>query len=118
MSVAVDVRVDTVLGVPVAVVDGEVDLANGEKVRTLLLDAAGNEAPGLVVDLSGTTYLDSHGIQLLLELARRLRVRQQGLRVVVPEQSLVRRLLILTSIDSEIPLDRTVADAIDRLQQA
>jgi anti-anti-sigma factor len=118
VSVAVNVRLDILSDVPVAAVDGDVDIANGETVRDLLLDGVRNGAPGLVVDLSATTYLDSHGIHLLLELARRLRVRQQGLRIVVPEHSFVRRLLILTSLDSEIFLDHTVGDAVTRLREA
>lgn len=70
--------------------------------------------PGLVVDLSQTTYLDSRGVHLILEMAERLRTSQQQLILVVPERSVIRRVLLLTQVDKTVPLHRTLDDALQQ----
>lgn len=70
---------------------------------------------GLIVDLSGVTYLDSRGLHLLFELAERLRVRDQQLHVVVPESALIRNMLKLTQFGLVAPVFATVKDAVDEM---
>jgi len=68
-------------------VHGEVDLSNAQEVSSAIGNAMGQEARGLVVDLSDITYLDSAGVALLLRLAERLRARRRQLYLVVPRGS-------------------------------
>src|SRR5439155_201611 len=77
--------------------------------------AAPNDAVGLIVDLSGVTYLDSRGLHLLFELAERLRVRDQLLHVVVPETALIGNMLKLTQFSSVVPVFATVQEAVDEM---
>ncbi len=112
----VEVLVQERAGVPVARLEGEIDIANASDVRNALFSAMSNMAPGLIVDLTDVTYLDSRGVQLLLELAERLRVRQLRFGVVVPEQSLVRRVLLLTHVDTIVPLEPTIEAALQRIR--
>jgi len=50
---------------------GEVDLSNVDTLRELLGGAT--DGPGdLVIDLSGITFMDSQGIRVVIEIARRL----------------------------------------------
>ena len=72
-----------------------------------------NEAAGLVIDLSQVTYLDSVGIELLFDLARRLRTHRQRLRLVVPVDAPMRRVLELCDIDRAAPIDATVEAALE-----
>ncbi len=74
-----------------------------------------NVVPGLILDLSGVTYLDSRGVQLILELAERMKDRHLWFRVVMPEKSMVRRILLLTHVDEVVPLDTTVEDAVRQI---
>ena len=60
-----------VRGVTVAIVEGEVDLAVAERVAAELEAAPRTDGSGLVVDLSGVSYLDSSGVHLLFKLANR-----------------------------------------------
>ena len=69
------IQIDETAGAVVARVTGEVDISNVGPTKRRLTEAVGSAAPGLVVDLSGTTYLDSSGVYLLLELARALEAR-------------------------------------------
>jgi anti-anti-sigma factor len=92
----------------VARISGEVDLSNAAAVTDHLIDATPNSATALVLDLTATTYLDSSGVRMLFELAQRLRNRGQELQLVVPEESNVRRVLLLTEVERVVPLASSV----------
>lgn len=115
MSGPAELAVSVVGEVPVAAIDGEIDMGNAQDVRDSLLDAVTNHAPGLVVDLSGVTYLDSAGIHVVFDLARRLRARQQQLRVVVPSGAPIRRVLTLTNVPAVAPMHEQLEDALTGL---
>ena len=95
-----DVQVSGDTGWPVARLTGAVDLSNVEVIGARLEAAVSNRAQGLVLDLSGVTYLDSTGLRLVYRLARQLGDRQQRLRLVVPEDSRILRVLTLAGVHS------------------
>jgi anti-anti-sigma factor len=111
MMTATAVHVEDREGVLVATLQGEIDIANAGEIRDQLFSAMSNRARGVVVDLSGVSYLDSRGVHLLLELSERSHIRDQKLRVVVPEAAPIRRILEITHLDAIVPLDATVDDA-------
>jgi len=94
-------------------VSGEVDLSNAQSVRERLLAAVPNTASALVLDLSATEYLDSSGVRLIFELAERLRSRGQKLEIVVPGDSFVKRILMLTEVQRVVPISATLGDRVD-----
>ena len=96
----------------VARLRGEVDLSNVENVRARLVAAVSHDAERMVLDLTETTYLDSTGVRLLFELAERLHGRRQQLLLVVADTALVRRVLVLTQLDEQVPIVATLADAL------
>jgi anti-sigma B factor antagonist len=98
-------------GLCVVRVRGEVDISNAAEVSDAIDRAVTNDGITVVLDLSGTTYLDSSGIQLLIQLAERLADRRHQLRLVVPEDSAVRALLDLTALDQVITVVARVEDA-------
>jgi anti-anti-sigma factor len=93
-------------------VHGEIDLSNADEVSSAIGIAMGQEARGIVVDLSDITYLDSAGVALLLRLAERLRARRRQMHLVVPRGSPVRRVLDFTGLPRVIPLDARLEDAL------
>jgi anti-anti-sigma factor len=97
--------------VVVAQVSGEIDLASAPVVRAELAEAVPNQALGLVVDLTTTSYLDSSGVSLIFELAERLGRRQQQLRLVVPEKAPLRRVLRIVDAAGVVPIVTTVDEA-------
>jgi anti-anti-sigma factor len=99
----------------VARVTGEVDISNVGPTRRRLTEAVGSAAPGLVVDLSGTSYLDSSGVYLLFELARALEGRGQRLCVVAPPATPSTRVLLITGFDRIVPVTDTVEEAVARV---
>lgn len=91
-------------GVPIVCVSGEIDLSNAADVRDAIGAAVSEAATTVVVDLTGTLYLDSAGISMLFQLAERLSRSRQELRLVVPPDSPIRAVLRLTSLDQVIPV--------------
>lgn len=115
MRSGVGVRVIECGGIPVASLDGEIDIANAAEVRNKLLASLSNAMRGLILDLSGLSYLDSRGVQLILELAERMKIRHLGFRIVMPERSVVKRILLLTHVDTVVPIDASVDEAVGRM---
>ena len=99
----------------VARVTGEVDISNVASTKRRLTEAVGSEAQGLVVDLSGATYLDSSGVYLLFELARALEERGQRLCVVAPPATPSTRVLLITGFDRIVPVTDTTEEALARV---
>jgi anti-sigma B factor antagonist len=99
-------------GVLIAALDGEIDMANARDVFGRITAALDNRARGLILDLSTTRYLDSSGLQALLELGRRTRFRGQELRVVAPLDSAPRAVLEMVGVQDSIALHATVPEAL------
>jgi len=97
-------------------VDGEVDISNAADLRAALEGAVPQDARGLVLDLSRSSYIDSAGVHLLFGLGATLARRRKQLRLVVPEGAPVSRVLKLTGVSWTVPRDRSVADALARLR--
>jgi anti-anti-sigma factor len=112
INALVELRFEQLGHVVLAYLKGEVDLSNAQSVKTELLAAVPNTASALLVDLSDTRHLDSSGLQLLFELAHRLGNRGQELNVIVPDGSLVRRILVLTEIHEVVPLFTSIDAAL------
>ena len=98
-------------GVVIAALPEEIDLANARGITSIVAGAVPNEAVGVVLDLSGTTYLDSSGVHLIFDLADRVGARQQKLVLAVPESSNVRRVLELVDVSVVAPMVPDLAQA-------
>jgi anti-anti-sigma factor len=102
--------------VPIASVRGEVDLSNAESVLEQCLEGAiRGSAPGLVLDLSDVTYIDSSGIRALFELVERLGALGKLVRAVVPEESSIKRVLELADASQSVGVDTTRDSAVTAL---
>jgi len=75
---------------------GELDMASATDVRTSLYKELNEGVQELRLDLSGLTFLDSAGVELLFRLRDDLGMRQIPLRLYVPEGALIRRTLEVT----------------------
>jgi anti-anti-sigma factor len=98
--------------VVVASVDGEIDFANASELGAALAERLPRAATALALDLSRVEYLDSSGVELLFDLARRLAARRQAIRLVVPEAAPVRRVLELSAMESVVPMDADLPGAL------
>jgi anti-anti-sigma factor len=102
-------------GVPVGRISGEIDASNAKEMGRRLERAVSNQAAGLVIDLSEAGYFDSAGVQLLFDVAERLNLRGQQLRVVVAAESFVADVLATVRLQEQVQLDSKVSDAVEEL---
>jgi anti-sigma B factor antagonist len=89
---------------------GEVDASNAAWTHDRLRALIGNERTTLAIDLSAVSYLDSAGISVLYGLDAELRMHQQELRLIVPPESVLAKLLALAGLSAAVPTYGT-ADA-------
>ncbi len=108
MTELANLAVASANGVVVATLSGEIDLSNATEITDALLGGVPNEALGLVIDLSNVSYLDSAGVRMLAELDHRLGWRAQSLRVVAPETSRSRRVLVIAGLERVLSLETSV----------
>lgn len=98
-----------------ASLSGEIDLSNASDIERTIMDAVPNTAFGMLLDLSGVTYIDSAGVRLLLALADRFRWRGQELGLAVPEDSRIRRVLTMAGAEGALVLETTTDAARARM---
>lgn len=94
-------------------ITGELDLSNAQP----LTDGIGQGIPEhvtlVVLDLAGTTFLDSAAIACLFRLGQRLRDRRQDLRLVIPRHAPIRAVVELTRLSLVVPVDDSAPELPD-----
>jgi anti-anti-sigma factor len=93
---------------PILQLAGEVDMASVPLLHETYGEVCGESGSGLIIDLSGVTFLDSSGLAILISIHEELEARGAQLTILAPTPP-VRRLFGLTGLDSvfEIePLER------------
>jgi anti-anti-sigma factor len=105
------IRFELVGHTRVAHLEGEIDLANAWSVSRAIVEAISNQDLKLVVDLTEVRYLDSVGIRMLFDLARRLADHDQRLVVVVPSVAPIRRAIDVSGLPGEVALVESVRAA-------
>jgi len=95
---------------------GDLESANADELRDALVRRLRNDSAGLVLDLSATAYLDSAAIELLFDLARRLRTHRQRLRLVLPPKAPMHGVLTFCGIDTVVEIDETTEAAVREMR--
>ncbi len=113
-----DVRIEVIENIVVGRLDGELDMSNAEEVAAAIHDRMTNDALGLVVDLTGLSYIDSAGINVLFSLRENLTKRGQRMRLVVPPGSVVSDTLEIAGVSRAIgvvdSMEKGLAEIADR----
>jgi anti-sigma B factor antagonist len=115
MSPLADVSFETLQGVVVARLAGEVDMSNASELGAAITARVPSDARGLVLDLDAVGYVDSAGIHIFFELRERLTRRGQGIRVSLAAESPVATALEYAGVQRTLGGTATVRDAIDDL---
>lgn len=96
-------------------VTGEVDLYTAPRLEEALTHASAGTPPRVVVNLTGTTYLDSTALRVLTSTLKRVRERD-GEIALVSTQPKVGKLFSITGLDQLFPLCETEAEALERVR--
>ena len=98
-------------GVPVIRPDAEIDAANAEHLRAAISAAGGIGPQVLIIDMSGTAFCDSTGLNVLVRAHRRLEETGGELRLVAREPTLL-RIFAVTGMDSMFRIFTTLDAAV------
>jgi anti-anti-sigma factor len=106
MTELAELRLENRDGTVVARVSGEIDASNAARLSEDLLSAVTNDDRALVIDFTDTRYLDSSAIQLVFEIAAKLELRRQQLRIVAPAGSFAEEVLRTGSLGAAITIEQ------------
>lgn len=104
-------RVDAGSPIPVIAVHGQADLHTAPALRDALTEAIDDGAPGLIVDLSDATFVDSMTLGVLLGAVKRLRP-SGGRLAIVCRSPHIRRIFEITLLDRVFALHETLESAL------
>ncbi|MET3961016.1 anti-anti-sigma factor [Marmoricola sp. OAE513] len=90
---------------------GEFDISSVDMLRATFVEATSETTNQVVLDLSGTTFLDSMALGTMLGVSRRVTAWGGWVRVVAPRPN-VRKVLRLTGLDKVFALYDTVDQAL------
>jgi len=97
-------------GVVIAEVTGDIDMSTVAGLRERLFKVA-DSGQSLIVDLNRITFIDSAGLGLLVNAARRAGAHGGSVHAVCSRPE-TRKLLWMTGVDRRIPLSATVDGAL------
>ena len=117
MSPLADMELETLAGVVVARLEGEVDMSNASELGAAITARIPSDARGLVLDLNAVGYVDSAGIHVFFELRERLTRRGQDIRVALADDSPVATALEYAGVQRALGAAATVRDAIKTLEE-
>jgi anti-sigma B factor antagonist len=100
-------------GWTVVEVTGDLDLATAPALRQEVIALVGDGRRRIVLDLTGTEFLDSLGLGLVVAIAKRVRVNGGELAIVCPEPRL-QRVFRIVDLDRILPLHESVAEVLGR----
>jgi anti-sigma B factor antagonist len=95
----------------VVAVHGELDLHSADDLRAALRNGGDTEGRQVVLDLAGTTFLDSTALGIISSSSKSLERAGGSLTVVASDPRIV-RIFKLTGLDRSIRVERSLAEAI------
>lgn len=90
----------------------EIDITNAGQVREDLLSVLNREPVTLIVDMGGTTFCDSAGVNALVRAHRRATASEAEIRLVVTAPAVL-RVLAITGVDHLLKVYPSVAVALE-----
>lgn len=96
-----DYPVETVGGVLVVTAPEEIDITNADGLRAALREAAGPGHGRVVLDMTGTRFCDTAGLQVLVHAHKQALSGGGQLRLVVADANIL-RIFAITGVDRVI----------------
>jgi anti-anti-sigma factor len=109
-------RFEHVEGIVIASPEGEIDMSNAAELQDALSRRTSNDARGLVLDLSGVTYLDSAAVEAIFDLREELGRRDQRLALAVPPGARIATAVEATGLSAEVLVAATPDEALRDLE--
>jgi anti-sigma B factor antagonist len=111
MDEALTIEVRHEQGCVIVAAAGEIDISTVIPLRERLFEVAASGAP-LVVDMEQVSFIDSVGLAVLVGAGKRAAAHGGSLQVACALPK-IRQLVRLTGLDGQIPLARTLDEALE-----
>ena len=98
----------------VVAVSGELDVHAAGAVEDELAQVIDNGARGVIVDMMGTSFVDSAGLGVLLTAARTTRYGG-GTFVIAADDARILRVLQITGLDRTMHVERSLVEAVEHV---
>jgi anti-sigma B factor antagonist len=95
----------------VIAVHGELDVNSADALRSALSDGSNGDGRRVVLDLVGTTFIDSTALGIISGASKAL-ARAGGSLTIVASDPRIVRVFKLTGLDRSIRVERSLAEAI------
>ena len=99
-------------GVPVIAAPAEIDITTTDQLDAALLDTSRRGHATVVVDMTRTRFCDSRGLHVLLRAHKRVSAEGGGLRLVLPDEGAIPRIVTLMCVDRLIPSFASLEEAL------
>ncbi|MEV5751450.1 STAS domain-containing protein [Actinoallomurus sp. NPDC052308] len=99
----VDLEVEQVSGVTIVHFPQEVDAVNAAAIRERVLRLLNSGVTEMLLDLTGTRFLDSAGVHIIVRAHGRSTALRVPLSAAIPEEGTVRRVFELTGLSRLVP---------------
>ena len=101
-------------GVPVVETPQEIDVSNAGSFRTMFSHAACGRHPAVVVNMTGTRFCDSSGVNALVWAHKQAVAEGGELLVVRPASAAALRVFAITGLDRLIPHFANLNEALEQ----
>jgi anti-sigma B factor antagonist len=98
-------------GMAIVTTPAEIDISNAVLLRGALLAAAAAHQPVLIVDMTGTEFCDSTGLNVLVRAYQQAELEDKLMRLVVGGPAL-RRILSVTGVGGMFRVYESLTEAL------
>ena len=95
---------------------GEVDLYTAPEFKQQLLEVIGQGGKEVIVDFSGTTFIDSTTLGVLVGGVKRLRTNEGQLSLVCSDRNIT-KIFEITGLNKVFPIYESRAEAVESVGQ-
>lgn len=111
-------EIETRDGILIVTVVEDLDIASAGSFVETTLGAVPNDAVGVIVDLTASRYVDSAGIRALFKIGASVALRQQVLKIVIPPDAALRKIVGLVQLDTTAELFERLDEALSAVEAA
>jgi anti-anti-sigma factor len=98
----------------VGTMKGELGIRDHDAMAQAIVELVRADSSGVVLNFSEVVYLASVGIGMLLKLAKEVQAKGVAVRLAAPRPA-VKMVLEMVKAESILPMDETLAEAVERV---
>ncbi|RNL84459.1 STAS domain-containing protein [Halostreptopolyspora alba] len=96
-------------------IEGDLDIATAGDLQEHVLSAVEEHGPWLILDLTGLDFMDSSGLNVVINIYRSVKERGGSLALAAPNER-VTKVVRLVGLHRQVAVHRTVPAAINAME--